>query len=129
MNKNDPIHLYCPECHRIQAVDPMTYQTSLSGHPLTCNGGNPDTSTHHDHEVILRPVALKNTKEYSCPRCGYPQYCGCEGCIRFMPLGYEPRKVCDDGEGYICANCGLTMGCDAWNEESTRQHLFRGDKI
>jgi len=29
MNQNDPIYLYCPECHRIQAVDPMTYQTNL----------------------------------------------------------------------------------------------------
>lgn len=35
------------------------------GHPLTCNGGNPDFRTHHDHEVRMRISG----KQLVCPEC------------------------------------------------------------
>lgn len=43
----------CPECGRMQEVDVEFYNMSLTGHHLTCNGGNPDYNSHHDHEVIM----------------------------------------------------------------------------
>ncbi len=39
------------------------------GHPLTCNGGNPDFSTHHDHEVLMQ----LDDKTLVCPECGRRQ--------------------------------------------------------
>jgi hypothetical protein len=42
------------------------------GHPLTCNGGNPDWRTHHDHEVLM----LIDGDRLVCPECG-----------RLQPLG------------------------------------------
>jgi hypothetical protein len=41
----------------------------LAGHPYTCNGGNPDFSTHHDHEVIL----IRAGNLLRCPECGRTQ--------------------------------------------------------
>lgn len=45
-----------------------------AGHPLTCNGGNPDWSTHHDHEVRMMieepPLAAPHLV---CPECGRTQ--------------------------------------------------------
>lgn len=40
-----------------------------AGHPLTCNGGNPDWSTHHDHEVLMR---IEDDR-LVCPECGRVQ--------------------------------------------------------
>lgn len=40
-----------------------------AGHPLTCNGGNPDFATHHDHEVRL----LWGVRALFCPKCGREQ--------------------------------------------------------
>lgn len=42
----------------------------MMGHPLTCNGGNPDFSTHHDHEVIMQ---LADDGKLACPECGRKQ--------------------------------------------------------
>jgi uncharacterized Zn-finger protein len=39
------------------------------GHPLTCNGGNPDFGTHHDHEVLM----LIAEDHLVCPECGRQQ--------------------------------------------------------
>jgi len=39
------------------------------GHPLTCNGGNPDFGTHHDHEVLM----LISGDTLVCPECGRRQ--------------------------------------------------------
>lgn len=47
-----------PTLHR--SLDP------LAGHPRTCNGGNPDWRTHHDHEVIL----VRDGDRLRCPECG-----------------------------------------------------------
>jgi len=55
------ILLRCPECGRLQKVSHETYLLSLTGHPLTCNGGNPaDYEYHHDHEVIMEVVCYEN---------------------------------------------------------------------
>ncbi len=48
----------------------------MSGHPLTCNGGNPDFKTHHDHEVLL----LMGEWALFCPKCGREQA---------LPPGFE----------------------------------------
>ncbi len=42
----------------------------LAGHPLTCNGGNPDLRGHHDHEVRLQ---LDDDDQLHCPECGRVQ--------------------------------------------------------
>lgn len=39
------------------------------GHPLTCNGGNPDWNSHHDHEVIM----LIGARGLVCPECNRVQ--------------------------------------------------------
>lgn len=39
------------------------------GHPLTCNGGNPDWRSHHDHEVRM----LRDGDTLVCPECGREQ--------------------------------------------------------
>ena len=53
--------------------DPMV----AAGHPLTCNGGNPDVATHHDHEVLMQIRAnqvqadpLRIRVLLRCPECG-----------------------------------------------------------
>ncbi len=44
------------------------------GHPLTCNGGNPDWRTHHDHEVLMlldeHPL---DEPSLTCSECGRQQ--------------------------------------------------------
>lgn len=40
------------------------------GHPMTCNGGNPDLRTHHNHEVVLEWTEDDNLV---CPECGRVQ--------------------------------------------------------
>lgn len=42
-----------------------------TGHPLTCNGGNPDLSRHHDHEVLMLLDTARS--ELICPECGRHQ--------------------------------------------------------
>lgn len=38
------------------------------GHPMTCNGGNPDVRDHrHDHEVIME---WTDDDDLRCPECG-----------------------------------------------------------
>lgn len=39
------------------------------GHPLTCNGGNPDWPNHHDHEVRMQ----LGEQGLVCPECGRVQ--------------------------------------------------------
>lgn len=39
------------------------------GHPLTCNGGNPDFNSHHGHEVRM----LIDVRGLVCPECGRVQ--------------------------------------------------------
>lgn len=52
--------------HRLRATDML-----LSvGHPATCNGGNPDFTTHHDHEVVLE---WNDNDDLQCPECGRVQ--------------------------------------------------------
>ncbi len=41
------------------------WQADQRLHPWTCNGGNPDWSTHHDHEVVLVP----EDDGFRCPEC------------------------------------------------------------
>lgn len=40
------------------------------GHPLTCNGGNPDFAKHHDHEVRMQ---IHDEIGMVCPECGRVQ--------------------------------------------------------
>lgn len=60
----DMVLLVCPECGRRQIISQWMYEMSIDTtvptllrvHPLTCNGGNPNFETHHDHEVIMELV-------------------------------------------------------------------------
>lgn len=62
---------------RLRATDDETEQDFLrrnvpllpAVHPMTCNGGNPDWTTHHDHEVRL----VVEGGELVCPECGRRQ--------------------------------------------------------
>lgn len=42
-----------------------------AGHPPTCNGGNDNIKTHHDHEVIM---LLAGRERLVCPECGREQW-------------------------------------------------------
>ena len=57
-----------------------------------------------------------------CPKCGYPQYCGCcESCRRRIPEGIHPYTWTEDGECIRCANCGFTAHVDQWMEIDAKQ--------
>lgn len=43
----------------------------LLGHPLTCNGGNDDLASHHDHEVRMKLDTSRPAMV--CPECGRVQ--------------------------------------------------------
>lgn len=49
-----------------------------------------------------------------CPKCGYPQYCGCPTCLPRLPEGYKPEIRNPDEETLSCANCGYTQTYDGW---------------
>ena len=49
-----------------------------------------------------------------CPKCGYPQYCGCDSCKDRLPKDIEPYTYDETGNCIYCANCGLTMHEDWW---------------
>ena len=48
-----------------------------------------------------------------CPKCGYPQYCGCDECIKILPQGYKPWNVLN-GELHQCPKCGFTAHYAEW---------------
>jgi len=54
------------------------------------------------------------TKGLHCPKCGYPQFCGCDSCQSKLPLGYLPYKWSKDGNAITCGKCGFTASCDWW---------------
>jgi hypothetical protein len=41
----------------------------VHGHHYTCNGGNPDWRSHHDHEVVL----VRDGDVLRCPECNRTQ--------------------------------------------------------
>ena len=50
-----------------------------------------------------------------CPKCDYPQYCGCgPTCLSKIPVGIKPYRWTPDGEARICHNCGFTQSDDGW---------------
>jgi hypothetical protein len=61
---------------------------------------------------------------YHCPKCGYPQYCGCKSCIDELPEGMKPYKWDEMGELISCANCGYTEHVDIWGEIEEKELKF-----
>lgn len=59
-----------------------------------------------------------------CPKCGYPQYCGCESCISKLPQGMKPYTWDETGELISCANCGYTEHVDIWGEIEEKEVKF-----
>ena len=59
---------------------------------------------------------------FKCPQCGYPQYCGCDGCMEFCPppKDIKPWKWVD-GEAIQCAGCGHTAHVDWWASQEFQQ--------
>lgn len=47
-----------------------------------------------------------------CPKCKYPQFCGCKACIDKCPEGYKTEIP--KGESCTCGNCGHTLSYDQW---------------
>ena len=77
-------------------------------------------------------------KELVCPKCGYPQKCGCSACKDKLPEGIKPYKwstiLYNTGEidesGFLgggqielitCANCGFKASVDYWMDEEYKQ--------
>lgn len=50
----------------------------------------------------------------SCPKCGYPMYCGCEACKPTTPPNVLTYEWTEDGECVVCGNCGFTAHIDWW---------------
>jgi transcription elongation factor Elf1 len=71
---------------------------------------------HHKlgEEKNTNPIEKRISKKLHCPKCGYPQYCGCNSCIDKVPTDYKPWIYSEDGELISCANCGFTMHSDWW---------------
>ena len=49
---------------------------------------------------------------YICPKCGYPQYCGCASCKDRIPEGIKPQKR--TSHGTQCGNCGFAPDIGWW---------------
>ena len=58
-----------------------------------------------------------------CPKCGYPQHCGCRACRPRLPAGIIPYKwVMRHGiEGRACGNCGFVASEDYWFDVEVAQ--------
>ena len=65
----------------------------------------------------------------NCPKCGYPQYCGCESCRKtgLLPKGIKPYVWDETGELISCGNCGFTMHADGWLNEAEKQLKDSGE--
>jgi DNA-directed RNA polymerase subunit RPC12/RpoP len=48
-----------------------------------------------------------------CPKCGYPQFCGCVTCMKRIPKDVKPYRW-EHGEVIVCGNCGFAAHCDWW---------------
>lgn len=81
----------------------------------------------------FRPATNPDWKKYDklkCPKCGYPQFCGCPSCKPNIPEGILPYKWSSikidkdnaDLEVIICANCGYDNTPDWWMEEEEKQY-------
>lgn len=62
-----------------------------------------------------------------CPKCGYPQYCGCPSCRESVPVGFVPQIVREDIDGYECPDCGFLASCDGWL--MIEEAILRGNSI
>ncbi len=72
-----------------------------AGHPLTCNGGNPNCGSHHDTEVRMLLDEPRNT--LVCPNCGRVQQ---------LPFELDPDD-CEHGrwnpDNDQCLDCGASL--------------------
>lgn len=62
------------------------------------------------------------TFQSTCPKCGYPLYCGCANCKDKTPKGFKPYKCLPD-DILACAKCGLTKHIDWWESVEIQQVL------
>jgi transcription elongation factor Elf1 len=79
-----------------------------------------------------RPAWTNDQRAYDtfkCPRCGYPQFCGCTSCISNIPEGILPYKwkyeQLPEGntlELCACANCNFEASIDFWMDECAKQY-------
>ncbi len=82
-----------------------------------------------------RPAWVKTDEKFNtfiCPKCGYPQYCGCSSCKDKIPKNYFPYKwrheTIEGQEKYplelcVCANCGFEASIDWWMEYCAKQYM------
>lgn len=55
-----------------------------------------------------------------CPKCGYPQYCGCNTCIKD---GEDFKRWIPNTTSIPSWSCGYTMSYDYWLNEELKQML------
>jgi hypothetical protein len=80
----------------------------------------------------FRPVFNPEWKNYDkpkCPKCGYPQFCGCDSCKSHLPNGIKPYRWDSfkiegqpDMEVIVCANCDYSNSPDWWMNEEEEQY-------
>lgn len=62
-----------------------------------------------------------------CPKCQYPQHCGCVHCSeRPTPDGTKRQILDHDKQIEICPNCGFGQCMDAWCDEEVKQLKEKG---
>jgi len=62
-----------------------------------------------------------NNVQFKCPKCGYPQHCGCNSCRNRPTHTGKKRQVLVDQEHYKCVNCGLAEHMEWWANEEYKQ--------
>jgi len=62
----------------------------------------------------------------NCPKCDYPQYCGCnESCRERIPEGIKP--YIGDGNFCSCAKCGFRASYDYWLDRE--YEIYKTDEL
>lgn len=60
--------------------------------------------------------------EFVCPKCLYPQYCPCDQCASGVSKGFTPWVWDSTQELVSCSGCGWTTDASSWEDESINQY-------
>jgi hypothetical protein len=59
--------------------------------------------------------SVDNDMRVKCPECGYPQWCGCEACLKnFPPPEGMKTYYFTDGENIACGGCDTVRSGSEW---------------
>lgn len=90
------------------------------GHPLTCNGGNPNLDTHHDHEVLM---LRDDDGSLVCPECGRVQEITMSRAPSCKPLFPTPERIS------TCPVCDALFSVDQQAPDAEQQIHAIFDKL